>query len=109
MNKDSIIILSSFGFILGSDFIRKILKLVLFLLLLNIIYSNYLKRKKICLCSIGKNENLYIEEFINYYKKLGYNKIFLYDNNDINEERFEDTSKTNNIILLFGYLNFMNL
>ena len=45
---------------------------------------------KICICAIGKNENLYIKEFVNYYQKLGYKHIYLYDNNDINGERFED-------------------
>ena len=33
---------------------------------------------------------MYIKEFVDYYKKLGYNKIFIYNNNDINDERFED-------------------
>ena len=45
---------------------------------------------KIGLCMICKLENLYIQEFMDYYKKLGYNHIFIYDNNDINGERFED-------------------
>ena len=45
---------------------------------------------KVCLCVIGKKENLYVKEFVNHYIKLGYNKIFIYDNNDINDERFED-------------------
>ena len=48
------------------------------------------KKKFICLCVIGKNENLYAKEYINYYKNLGYNHIFIYDNNDINGERFSD-------------------
>ena len=39
---------------------------------------------------MGKEENLYAKEYIKYYKNLGYNHIFLYDNNDINGERFED-------------------
>ena len=39
---------------------------------------------------ICKLENLYIQEFMDYYKKLGYNHIFIYDNNEINGERFED-------------------
>ena len=39
---------------------------------------------------ICKLENLYIKEYIDYYKKLGYNHIYLYDNNDIDGERFED-------------------
>jgi len=45
---------------------------------------------KIALCAIGKNENLYIREWIKWYKNLGINKIYLYDNNEINGERFED-------------------
>ena len=32
---------------------------------------------------MGKNENLYINEFINYYIKLGIDHIFIYDDNDI--------------------------
>ena len=35
-------------------------------------------------------ENLYIKEFITHYRNYGVNKIFIYDNNDINGERFED-------------------
>jgi hypothetical protein len=30
-----------------------------------------------------------IKEFVYYYKKLNINKIFLYDNNDLNGEHFE--------------------
>lgn len=51
------------------------------------------KKLKICLCVIGKNENFYAQEYIEYYKKLGYNKIFIYDNNNIDGERFEDVIK----------------
>ena len=39
------------------------------------------KRIKVSLCVIGKKENLYVNEYINHYKKLGYRHIFLYDNN----------------------------
>ena len=45
---------------------------------------------KVCLCVIGKKENLYATEFVEHYKKLGYNKIFIYDNNDLEDEKFED-------------------
>jgi len=45
---------------------------------------------KICLCCIGKNENLYAKEFVEHYKKIGYDKIFIYDNNEKNGEHFED-------------------
>ena len=47
-------------------------------------------RIKVCLCAIGKDENLYVNEFVSHYKKKGYNHIFIYDNNDINGEKFED-------------------
>jgi hypothetical protein len=45
---------------------------------------------KVCLCTIGKKENLYAYEFVEHYKKIGYDKIFIYDNNDIGDEKFED-------------------
>lgn len=45
---------------------------------------------KVALCAIVKNENLYIREWINWYKHIGISKIFLYDNNDIDGEKLED-------------------
>ena len=42
-----------------------------------------------CLCTIGKKENLYAREYVEYYKNLGIKKIFLYDNNDENDEKFD--------------------
>lgn len=45
---------------------------------------------KVLLCCIGKMENDYIREFVEYYKKLGFDNICLYDNNDPDGERFED-------------------
>ena len=44
----------------------------------------------ICICTIGKLENLYVREYISHYKKYGVDKIFIQDNNDINGERFEN-------------------
>ena len=69
--------------------INIIYKIIIVFSLLSI-YLNNFKRTKICICAIGKNENLYIKEFISHYKKLGYNKIFLYDNNDIFGEKIEE-------------------
>ena len=35
-------------------------------------------------------EEYFIKEFVNHYKKYGIDKIFLYDNNNINGEKFDD-------------------
>ena len=45
---------------------------------------------KVAICAIAKNENLYIREWVEWYKNLGVSKIFLYDNNDPDGERFEE-------------------
>ena len=55
-----------------------------------IIKSKILEKNiRICLCTTGKRENLYVREYIEHYKKYGVDKIFIYDNNDLNGERFE--------------------
>ena len=47
---------------------------------------NQLPNLKVALCRMGKQENLYIKKFINHYIKLGVDKIFIYDDNDLNTE-----------------------
>ena len=47
------------------------------------------KNKGILLSTIAKNENLYIREFVEYYRKLNFTKIIIFDNNDINGETFD--------------------
>ena len=58
----------------------------------NLIINN-IKKIKIGLCLIGKQENKYIKEYVDYYLKLGFNKILLYDNNDVNGEKFDNILK----------------
>ena len=41
---------------------------------------------KTLVCCIVKQENLYLRDWIKYYKRLGVDKIVLYDNNDIDGE-----------------------
>ena len=45
---------------------------------------------KICLCAICKEENLYIKYFLENYRELGFDHIYIYDNNNIGGEKFED-------------------
>ena len=71
----------------------KIFKIIIFKVLFILwIMSKIKKRmpffKGAAICMIAKDENLYIKEFVKHYKNLGFKKIFLYDNNDLNGENF---------------------
>ena len=68
-----------------------VLILIILVFTFKLSYKNELKREntKVCMCTIGKKENLYAKEFVDYYKSLGYNHIFIYDNNDEGDEKFE--------------------
>ena len=104
---------------------RKIvLKLIFYTIFLIIISSNVKIEKKIekklsnlfpynykyfiCFCSIGKKENLYVRELVEYYIKSGFDKFYFGDNNDINSEKLSDVlqdyidNKTVEIINLIG-------
>ena len=78
-------------------FLQNKLKLLfIFIFIFNAEYKDLLqiyKRNdniKIALCTMGKDENLYANEFIEYYIKLGVNQLFIYDDNDDNKERIYD-------------------
>jgi len=77
-------------------------------LLLLIMYKkiiNNFNEIKVCLCTIGKLENNYIIEFVEHYINYNVDKIFLYDNNDINGERFE---KILDIYIKNNYVEVIN-
>lgn len=46
--------------------------------------------EKIALCAIGRLENRYAREFVEHYQSIGFDKIYICDNNHEGEERFED-------------------
>ena len=62
------------------------------IIIIYIVFLILIKKSKIkvCICTYGKNENRYIREFIQHYEKYDVDKIYLYDNNDIKGEKFED-------------------
>ena len=68
-----------------------------------------LKKKnhiKVCVCTCGKGENRYVKEFIDHYINYGIDKIFIYDNNEINGERFESVLSEyikNNTVSIINY------
>ena len=77
---------------------RKYKKKICFIFVFNylIFQISLFKRIKVCLCTIGKKENLYAREYVEHYKKKGVDKIFIYDNNN-DEEKFET--------VLYDYIN----
>ena len=45
---------------------------------------------KTLICCIGKNENRYVREYVEWHKHIGVSHIRIYDNNDPDGEHFED-------------------
>lgn len=64
---------------------------------------NIKKNKGICACVEGKNENKYLVEFVEYYKNIGFDKIIIFDNNEINSEKLED------ILQYYLKINFIEI
>ena len=77
-----------------------IIRISIFIIILIIIieiyfYINNITRDfnvefRVCLYTLGKQENLYIREFVKHYEKYGVDQIYLYDNNEIKSEKFEE-------------------
>ena len=45
---------------------------------------------RIVLCAMAKNEHKYINDFVNYYTRLGFDKIYIYDNDDLDKPKLEN-------------------
>ena len=87
-----------------------IINRILIIIFLFIIIKIKIKEKtQICLCTTGKRENLYVREYIEHYKKYGVDKIFIYDNNDINGEKFEEVIQDYINIGLVEIINFRGI
>ena len=70
--------------------------IICYLLFFSYFRKNYLYNKKIirlikvALCTMGRKENLYASQFMDYYMKMGVDHIFIYDNNEPFTEKIED-------------------
>ena len=66
-----------------------IIQIMLFIYLLSKRkYKEESKKVKVALCTMGRNENLYINEFVDHYLSLGVDTLFLYDDNIEEKEKF---------------------
>lgn len=45
---------------------------------------------RVVLCAMAKNEHIYINDFVKHYFSLGFDKIYLYDNDDIDKPYIGD-------------------
>ena len=87
---------------INKKFIMIIILLILIVISLIFIYTmrnnitkeiikyRIIRNTKVCICTPVKNENRYIKEYVEHYKKYGVDKILIYDNNDMDGERLED-------------------
>lgn len=53
---------------------------------------------RVVLCAMAKNEHKYINDFVNYYLSLGVDKIYLYDNDDLDKPYIGDFIQKKNIV-----------
>ena len=103
------------NFIYIKDIIKKqCLFIKIFIILIcffiSIFFNNqYRKDIKVALCTIGKKENLYIKEFIEYYIKLGIDHLFIYDDNDPNTEKMSNIINNSYAKYVTIYENNKNL
>ena len=70
--------------------LNSIIIINIFIFISILLKNNQIKNTKVCLCTNGKKENLYVREYVEHYKKYGVDKIFIYDNNEVDGEKFED-------------------
>ena len=72
-------------------------------------YKQYIKYDiKTAVVCCGRLENRYAVEFVEHYKKLGFDHIFIADNNYNKEEYFEDVLQpyiNDNFVTIFNYRN----
>lgn len=89
--------------IIKIKFIKPLIILLYFIFIKNI-QKKF--RLKVLLCTIAKKENKYIDEFVDFYRKLKFNKIIIYDNNNINDNSLEKILKkymVNKFIKIIDY------
>lgn len=55
---------------------------------------------KTCIISIAKHENLYVEEWVNHHLNLGFDRIFICDNNKSGEEKISDVIDNEKVTIL---------
>ena len=45
---------------------------------------------RVVVCAMAKNEHLYIKDWVNHYLRIGFDKIYIYDNDDFDKPYIGD-------------------
>ena len=59
---------------------------------------------RVAISSIAKMENNYVNEWIDYHLAIGFDHIFLFDNNDLNGERLSEVIKNTNVTIIEKFI-----
>ena len=63
-----------------------IIIIIIIVVYINIIYYSYIYLR-LAICTMARKENLYIKEYVDYYLKLGFDHIFIFDDNPFGGEK----------------------
>ena len=85
--------------------IIKVIIIIYLLILLNIFVSLIInleinKKIKVALCAMGRNEILYINEFVSFHLKLGVDTLYIYDDNIEEKEKFINAITPNDSVVI---------
>lgn len=65
------------------------------------VHTNVISDKnKVAICAIAKNEDLYLDEWVEHYLKLGASHIYIIDNNDNETEKLKELKANKNITII---------
>ena len=63
-------------------------------------YSDKSDKMKVALCTMGRNEILYINEFVSFHLKLGVDTLYIYDDNIEEKEKFINAITPNDSVVI---------
>ena len=66
------------------------IKILLNFFIIFIIYFTTKKPLRLAICTMARKENLYIKEYVDYYLNLGFDHIFIFDDNELGVENISD-------------------
>jgi len=63
-------------------------------------HNHHNSKRKALMCAIAKDEEAYIDEWVDYHYALGFDKIRIYDNSDLNEMKVFGDKKGNHVDII---------